>query len=1036
MNDAAANAWGDVPEPDQQEPTLGSFGEHEFLMFGQIAEEVKQELDAGREPDIARLIADHPELEQHIRQLIPALHVLHDAGEVLAQPPDALSAEAIFPPNRRLGDYQIQRQIGRGGMGIVYEAEQVSLRRKVAVKVLPVAATWDDHRLQRFQNEAQAVARLHHQNIVPVYTVGCEHGVHYFAMQYLEGQTLADIIAALREPDLRHVCLSGLQPIPTPVDGNALTCPFEPQSDSRPSSDSPEPAIVTHELEATVTTSPAGVWQSRQFYQFVATVGLQAAHGLEHAHQHSVIHRDIKPGNLLVESSGHLWITDFGIARFPGDAAETTTGDVLGTARYMSPEQAKSQNSLVDHRSDIYSLGVTLYELLTLQPAVDGQNVQEILRQIGECEPRRPRRLSRTIPEDLETIVLKAIAKSPLQRYASAQHMADDLQRFLNDEPVLAKRPSWARVGMSFLRRHRRSVLAALASAASVALLLGAIVLFAPRPDPPLVIAHLEADLGAQRMSAGKHADAIVHLSRSLELDPANERTWLDRAESYTQIGNFALAYEDLSQALNLRRDLPTLYRRVCVATKLDRWDKVAADFGELYRVGLTADPTSLDLFVFPRHYLDEQLAARPDAAWLWVAAAVQKTRASDTAGALKDLVHASALAPDAHWVLGQIGWLRLERCEMDEAIAALSRAIRLQQDCAAYWAYRAAARGYIGQFEDALSDAEQAIQLAPHEAVPLQIRGRLRAKTGETEAAIADFQASLELDPNGGTQMWPSFANAIRRRGTTDADRRFAEGFLQRNPDLALARAHWGNVCLYAGQTEEAVEHLLAAGRMAPHDQFVKRKLFEALLALNNLPRAIDILHDFTQRGSGAANWRYLAELNLMAGHADTYRDICQGVLKKKLVPFLGGYVVLTCSETPDFQSYEPFMVKLADGARTQYPHVPMHLACGAVCYRLGDYDAALPCLEHAVSMTQEWHNAFDEYAGTESAYFLAMTQHNLGHHAEARESLTLAHARLAQLNAALDKPYPDMVWKLNRIRQEAESVVNTEITTQQPTQ
>lgn len=1036
MNDAAADAWGNVPEPDQHDPTRGSFGEHEFLMFGQIAEEVKQELDAGREPDIARLIADHPELEQHIRQLIPALHVLHDAGEVLAQPPDAHSAEAMLPANRRLGDYQIQRQIGRGGMGIVYEAEQVSLRRKVAVKVLPVAATWDDHRLQRFQNEAQAVARLHHQNIVPVYTVGCEHGVHYFAMQYLEGQTLADIIAALREPDLRHVCLSGLQPVPTPVDGNALTCPFEPQSDSRPSSQPPEPAVRSHEPEATVVTSPAGVWQSRQFYQFVANAGLQAAQALEHAHHHSVIHRDIKPGNLLVEPSGHLWITDFGIARFPGDAAETTTGDMLGTARYMSPEQAKSQNSLVDHRSDIYSLGVTLYELLTLQPAVDGQNVQEILRQIGECEPRRPRRLSRAIPEDLETIVLKAIAKSPLQRYASAQHMADDLQRFLNDEPVWAKRPSWARVGMSFLRRHRRPVIAALVSAVSVALLLGAIVMCTPRPDSALIIAHREADLGAERMAAGKYADAIDHLSRALALAPANERTWLDRAECFTQTGNFAQAYEDLNQALNLRRDLPTLYRRAVIAAKLARWEEVASDFGELYRSGLTADPTSLDLFAFPRGYVAEQLKVHPEAAWLWVASAVQKFRGNDTAGAMKDLLHASELAPDAHWVLGQLGWLRLERYEMDEAIAALSRAIRLQQDCAAYWAYRAAARGYFGQFDDALSDVEQAIQLAPHEAVPLQIRGRLRAKSGATELAIADFQASLELDPNGGEQMWPYFVNVIRRRGTTEADRHFAREFLQRNPNLALARAHWGNVCLYAGQTDEAIAHLLAAGQMAPHDQFVKRQLFIALLTLNDLPRAIEILHDFTQTGSGAANWRYLAELHLMAGQTDVYRDICRSVLGKKLVPVLAGYFVLTCSETPDFQFYQPYMTALADGARAQHPRVPMYLACGAIRYRLGEYEAALPFLEHAVSMTQDWHNSFDEFVGTESVYFLAMAQYKAGHHAEARSSLILAHARLTALNTALDKPFSDMEWKLNRIRQEAESVVGTEAATGQSPQ
>src|SRR5262249_1437292 len=155
-----------------------------------------------------------------------------------------------------------------------------------------------------------------------------------------------------------------------------------------------------------------------------------------------VVHRDIKPANLLVDGRGNLWVTDFGLAHCQSQAGLTMTGDLVGTLRYMSPEQALAKRVPVDHRTDIYSLGVTLYELLTLEPAFGGRDRQELLRQIAFDEPRRPCRLNKAIPAELETITLKAIAKSPSERYSTAQELADDLRRFLEDKPIRAKRPT------------------------------------------------------------------------------------------------------------------------------------------------------------------------------------------------------------------------------------------------------------------------------------------------------------------------------------------------------------------------------------------------------------------------------------------------------------------------------------------------------------------------------------------------------------------------------------------------------------------
>jgi tetratricopeptide (TPR) repeat protein len=202
----------------------------------------------------------------------------------------------------------------------------------------------------------------------------------------------------------------------------------------------------------------------------VASLGVQAAEALEHAHSFGIVHRDIKPANLLVDARGHLWITDFGLARFHNQIGLTLSGDLLGTLRYMSPEQALAKHGLMDHRTDIYALGATLYELLTLQPACPGEDRQQVLRQIEREDPRPPRSLNSAIPGDLETIVLKALAKEPEGRYATAQELADDLRRFLEDKPIRATRPTLAQRTRKRARRHKSVVVAGL-----VVLLMGVV---------------------------------------------------------------------------------------------------------------------------------------------------------------------------------------------------------------------------------------------------------------------------------------------------------------------------------------------------------------------------------------------------------------------------------------------------------------------------------------------------------------------------------------------------------------------------------
>ncbi len=411
------------------------------------------------------LLQDYPQYAEKLRSMLPAMKILADAGSQDAPSNSHPPGHAPFIPMsdqtiRTLGDYQILDEIGRGGMGVVYAAQQISLARHVALKVLPMAALLDPRQLTRFHNEARTAATLNHPHIVPVYAVGEERGVHYYAMQYIRGHSMAEVIAAMRSlviADARNEAES------VPSVANSVQRSATGIGDQDPSNRKSASVGNGSEfslLKSEVTTQVAALSTVRSGrpgcnYWSLARLGVQVARALDYAHSVGVLHRDIKPANILIDMEGQAWIADFGLARLEGDAGMTMTGDLVGTLRYMSPEQALAKRVVIDHRSDVYSLGVTLYELLTLEPAIVGTDREELLRMIAFDDPRLPRKIDAALPADLETIVMKATAKRPDDRYASAGELADDLERFVNRQPIHATPPTLVDRIVKWSSRHQ-----------------------------------------------------------------------------------------------------------------------------------------------------------------------------------------------------------------------------------------------------------------------------------------------------------------------------------------------------------------------------------------------------------------------------------------------------------------------------------------------------------------------------------------------------------------------------------------------------
>lgn len=470
------------------------------------------------------------------------------------------------PTVRKLGDFELLRVIGRGGMGIVYEAQQLSLKRRVALKLLPLISVLDARQIARFKNEAQAAANLQHPNIVPVHAVGNYQGVHYYAMRYIDGHALDAVIAALSYQ-------KRLPQLPKNTEVTNAECEAEAQPD----------------------ISAAEQWTVPPAYQIVVRLGIQAASALAAAHEDGIIHRDIKPSNLMLDKKGKLWITDFGLARRMTDHSLTATGDVLGTLRYMSPEQSKGQTALVDGRSDVYSLGATLYELLALEPAMAGENSPAMLRAIEQQMPISLKQHRPDVPRDLVTVIEKAMAKDRDERYLTAQDFADDLTRVLEGRPTLAKPLTLLELGTKWIQRNQRLVRVSAAIFTTALLFFAAGLAIVLNNSNQRRAAEMEAQQRVDELRS--QSRAYLSIVKDLEGIPGTEAV---RKRAYGRLLNdFRGFVSSVRQQVKTANELATaLFYMSEVQCEMQDWPGALASLTEaepLFREQVIKEPKRLE---------------------------------------------------------------------------------------------------------------------------------------------------------------------------------------------------------------------------------------------------------------------------------------------------------------------------------------------------------------------------------------------------------------------------------------------------------
>jgi serine/threonine protein kinase/tetratricopeptide (TPR) repeat protein len=935
-----------------------------------LAEEFLARDRRGERPSVSEYVARYPELADEIHELFPILLEMEDAraGAALASDPAVMLGKHA---PRRLGDYRILREIGRGGMAVVYEAEQESLGRRVALKVL-ARASLTPQQVQRFHREARSAAKLHHTNIVPVFGVGCEGEVHYYVMQYIAGQPLDMVlkeVGRLRDRDQRggnkddlpSPCPTAHRPSAADVAWSLCSGRFVPAaasatSDPEPASEADRAAAATQAepgdtldqsapietaSDALPPTHTSDVFSAssdltgsgRRYARAVARIGAQVAEAIEYAAEQGIIHRDVKPSNILLDLHGTAWVTDFGLAKVAGQEDLTHTGDLVGTLRYMAPERFRGE---ADRRSDVYALGLTLYELLALRPAYDDGDRARLIRQVTETDPPPLSKLDVSIPRDLATIVHKAIAREPAKRYATAGALASDLRRFLDDRPIVARRPSLLDRAAKWSRRYRATVATGLVGfGVALAILAGSI-----------------GWIWRDRAARGELTVREVNQAL-LEASALQERKKFPEALEVIKRANGFVAMvrnETLHRRVEERhKDLEMVER--LEAIRLPRpvggvesdyvksgWDTAYAAAFRNYGIDVEQlDPAEAGARIASRairreltaaldHWADQRMRHQPtrEAGWKRLFAAARAADPDEWRNQIRDMLErndrqaANKLAEKAPIDDLPVQTLELLVALLDNEreLSVMRRVQRRYPDD--FWINFKLAWASGQNPVEAIRFYTAALAIRPRNAPTHYFLAESLVQRGQLDEAIIEYQKSIELDPNS---TWPRDAlwHTYLKQGKLDLVIEECRKAIQRNAADAEAHATLAHVLSLKGQNEASIREYDTALRLKP---------------------------DFVSTCNNFA------------------------------------WILVTCPEA-HLRNPRRAVALAKKAVEAQGNDGPSWNTLGVALYRIGDWQAAIKALQKSIAL--QGYTSFD-------GFFVAMAQAQLGRREEARRQFDKA--------------------------------------------
>jgi len=772
--------------------------------------------------------------------------------------------------NELLSDYEVVAEIGRGGMGIVYRARQRSLNRIVALKVLPaLVGAVRPEAMTRFRREAELAARLKHSNIIAVHDFGEVEGTLYYAMEFVEGRSLRDALRELEQTGAIDAVLTGSGVnSPRAAEGSTAIMPTLPTGSTSIKRNS---------------TSGAG----RAYYEQIARWVADVADALDYAHSQGVVHRDVKPSNLLLSLDGRIMISDFGLARGSGMESLTIDRGIVGTVRYMSPEQVDETRGPVDCCSDVYSVGATMYELLTLRPPFAGRDDREIWRAIMSDEPAPPHRLVAKVPRELETICLKALEKDRDARYATAKDLADDLRRWLLGVPILAKRQGrLVRTG-KFIKRRKLPVALA---AACIVLLIGAGSIYANYRAAKRSASHADQTILTQRIelitkdaslliARDKNIEAMKRIDEGLATIPESAQLLnlraaalmnLDRRTEALIVLNTLLAQHpnDVLGHYHAARilignepllapgkypeprhplDISAADRRSQFEYHRNEVNRLASD-SEYAQVLAALDAPST---VSAIENLNRALERRP----MWLEAldlrALAYEKLGDFAAMLLDYERLLTVVPDSVPYHSRRGRALLGLDRLMEAETAYSTTIAMEPKRSISWNNRSTARLRQGKAAAALSDANEAIRLDEQNAGALAARAAAYNDLGMYREALPDLGHAVRLEPRNSSHAIAR-ACVYGNLGDFEQAMRDITHALELDPKNPRSLDVRSRILLRLGQVDRALQDLNELVRLSPSDASVYRNRAIALTSQRKLAEAIADYNQAIRIGGG----------------------------------------------------------------------------------------------------------------------------------------------------------------------------------------